>query len=517
MRRFVLGALGVILTLSAVPTDLEAQGRRCRQVLQADARRLTIRGQEVFYFRDPVRVVCEGGVLLEADSAVMNRGAGTVELVGDVLYQDSTRSLRSEWANYLGRLDQLLARDEVVLEDHESGAVIQGDDLNYLRQSESRPVARMIVTGDRPYATIPPDTPTRHTAAPDTPAPDTAAPDTAAPDTAAPDTAGEPTEVWADRMELEGEDLFTALGDVEIQRGEITGAGDAARFRQAEQRMTLTGAAHVRDEMYRLDGERIDAFMEGGGLREVQSRGAARVTSDDLSVRSQQIRIGFTEGRLERLEAWNPDTTATRRARADARDFRLRADSIDARADSLGIRELRAVGRAYGERDLVQPADTVARAPLPAAAARDWIQGDTILGYFAHLPPEPETVETSDSVPALEARALPPPIEDEETGEAAREQEADSTRTVLERIVVLGGEGSALSLYRMAQDQDPGRLSINFMKAKRIILYMERGEVARVEAEGPIEGLYLEPSGRRSTEPPDSAVSAPNPEGRSGP
>ncbi|NIP82888.1 MAG: hypothetical protein GWM90_28150, partial [Gemmatimonadetes bacterium] len=159
MRRSWVGALGAALALTVAPAAADAQQRTCRQVLPADARRLiNAQGQEIYYFLDPVRVLCTGGVRLEADSAVMNRNEATVVLVGDVVYRDSARQMTADWANYLARRDQLLARDNVVLRDLESGSRVTGRFLDYLRETESRPVATMIVREGRPHAVIPPRT-----------------------------------------------------------------------------------------------------------------------------------------------------------------------------------------------------------------------------------------------------------------------------------------------------------------------------------------------------------------------
>lgn len=487
MRRRWAGAFGAFVVLGAFPAAVDAQSRTCRQTLASDFRRLVdTQGQEIVYFRQPVRFLCTGNVLLEADSAVLNRGASTVELVGHVVYRDSTRELRSEWANYLGRADQLLARGSMVLRDLDGGAVIRGEQLNYLRATDNRPISRMIVTGGRPHALIPPRRQPAGQPGPGTedarPAPDDldapAEPTPPPPALDAPVDTAPPTEVWGDRLELEGESVFRAQGNVDVQRGTTVGGGETAVFDQASERMTLTTAAFVRSESYRLDGDRIDGFLEGDGLREVRSEGRARVTSEDLNVRAPRIRIGFARGELERLEAWTPDpATPGPRAHADARDFRIRGDSIDAQADSLGIRELRAIGGAYGERELTiddPDAPAAAAAALPAAISRDWIQGDTILGFFTREPVLADPTE----LPADDA------------------PDEERTEVVLERIVVVGGEDPALSLYRMQQDgAGGGRPAINFMKATRIILFMEQGEVARVEAEGPIEGLYLDPTG----------------------
>jgi lipopolysaccharide export system protein LptA len=467
MRWSWIHPFGVAVLLTALPATAESQTRSCRQELPADARRIVnARGQEVVYFLDPVRVLCTGGVRLEADSAVMNNASASVILVGNVVFQDSVQRLEADWANYLGRADQLLARGGVAVTNLDDGAVVTGEDLNYLRETEARPEARAVVTGGRPHAVLPPPRDSLSGPATDTTS---------------------PTEVWARRLELYGGTGFEAIDDVELARGDVVGAADTARFDPATQRMTLLGTAHVESPQYRLEGQRIDAYLEAEELREVVSEGRARVLADELDVRSERVRIEFVDGEVERLEAWNEDPeTAPRRARATAESFRLQADSIDARADSLGIREVRAVGRAYGERDV----DSLAVGP--AAVVRDWIQGDTITGFFAR------TVGADER--GLDASAAPPV----EPGEGTR----DSVRTVLERIEVAGGEGAALSLYRMAPDDPEQRDSINFMKAKRIILFMEEGDVARVEAVGPIDGIYLDPVA--PTTAPDSATAAPD-------
>ena len=82
---------------------------------------------------------------------------------------------------------------------------------------------------------------------------------------------------------------------------------------------------------------------------------------------------------------------------------------------------------------------------------------------------------------------------------------------MLERIVVIGGSGPALSLYRMAPGADGQEGSLNFMKARRIVLHLTRGELDRVEADGPIEGIYLDPAAAReggAAEPPAEETGA---------
>jgi lipopolysaccharide export system protein LptA len=471
-------ALGILLALTAA-VPLQAQQRTCRQVLESDIQRRLVdsRGgtvEEIIYFRDPVRVLCTGDVRLEADSAVITRSpaGSTVELVGNVVYQDTVRRLEADWANYLGGMDQLLARGSAIIEDLQEGAVVSGDQINYLRETDTRSQARLIVTGGRPHAVLParaPDQDTVEARAPPRQAPGQTR-TREGPERPAPDPARSPAEepspethVWAERLDLEGP-VFRAEGDVELERGELTGTGRRAVYDQELDRMTLSGDARLATNAYRLSGDQVQAMLEGDELRQLLSWGDARAVSEDLEIRSQRIRIGFVDGELQGLEAWNVDPEAPR-IWARARDFQLRADSMEAVADSIGMQELRAIGRAYGERML---ADGSAGAPVDPESeglvdvGRDWVQGDTILGFFDQVRGEP-------------------------TG-------PDSARTVLERIEVIGGAEPALSLYRMTEDEGDSP-AINFMKARRIILLMEAGDVARVEAEGPIEGLYLEAGG----------------------
>jgi lipopolysaccharide export system protein LptA len=459
---------GIALLVGMLPVQVGAQ-QTCQQVLPSDFRRvITAAGQEIFYFRDPVRMVCTGGVVLEADSAVMNRSASTLEMVGQVLYRDGEQQLTADWANYLGATEDLFARGSVVLTNLADGSVMTGETFEYRRPTETRPEARMIMTGGRPHARIEPTDPEAEDAL--------------------------PLLVWARRLEMEGEDVFVARLDVDFERGDMRGHADMVRFDQAAGRTVLTGAAHVETDEYRLEGNRIDADMQGDTLREVRAEQNGRLITEELTLLGDRIRIGFQEGQAERVEAWNPlavarrDTAADgdedaptqpvpRRAVAISADFQLRADSIDARSEEGRLREVRAVGRAYGERE----ADSLS-VHLPDAVARDWIQGDTITGYFVYEPPD------------LDGEAA--------TTDFASDEEP-AGRTVLERIEVIGGSSHALSLYRSEASDGGGPPSVNFMRATRITLFMADGEVSRVEADGPIEGLHLDPASPQRPESPE--------------
>jgi lipopolysaccharide export system protein LptA len=492
MKYAWISALGIVLILAAPELSAQQppQQQRCEQVLPSDFRRvITQDGHEIFYFRDPVRMICTGGVQIEADSAVMNRSANTLEMVGRVLYRDGDRQLTSDWAHYLGQTDELFARGSVVLTDRLDGSIITGDDFEYRREAAQRPESLMVMRGERPHAVLPPSS------------------------EPAPGEEATPVQVWAQRLEMRGEREFIARTDVEIQRADLRGAADEARFDQMGERIVLTGRAHVETDEYRLDGGRIEAFVRADTLREVLSERDARLVAEALTVFGHTIRIGFLDGQPERVEAWNPAASASLaalaaaaaaaaadqtedaeapdtetpdvaapepppppagpRAVAISRDFELRADSIDARSEAGRLREVRAIGRAYGER---QP-DTLA-SHLPDLVTRDWIQGDTITGYFTDAP------ALDDEAPVV---AVADPVD-------GGQPDAPADEAVLERIEVVGGTGDALSLYRTDPPDGADRPALNFMRAKRITLFMSDGEVSRVEADGPIEGLYMDPT-----------------------
>lgn len=512
MKRACVRTVWAVLVLAVVPSTgvaQQPQQQRCQQVLPSDFRRIVGQlGHEILYFRDPVRMLCTGGVQIEADSAVMNRATSTLEMVGRVLYRDNDQQLTADWARYLGQTDELFARGDVVLTDLADGSVITGDDFEYRRETEERPESRMIMRGERPHAML---RPARADAT---------------------DEDATPVLVWARRMETQGELFFVAETDVELERGDLRGVADAVRFDQRAERIILSGNAHVETDEYRLEGERIDALLTGDTLRNVLSERRARLVAEDLTVRGQNIRIGFVDGQPERVEAWDPALRrstgdeegapilppllplAGQRALAISRDFQLRADSIDARSDAGRIREVRAVGRAYGERE----ADSLS-VNLPDAIARDWIQGDTITGYFVHPDVDEaageqlaDVTDGSEAAAASDTAQVDTP-EAAPVGTSEGASDGASEGAVLERIEVIGGGSDALSLYRTAASNGGTDPSLNFMRARRITLFMLEGEVSRVEADGPIEGLYLDPTGGART--PPAEPSPPQPRTRS--
>lgn len=482
--------------LAGLPAGAMAQeGGRC-EILSGEYMDVLERGspRERVVLSGDTRIVCEGGIDLRADTAISHSVSGRREFIGSVVYTDSAKSLVADRVDYYAEEGLLHARGNVILTDRPSGSVIEGSDLEYRRESPTWPQSIAVITG-RPHATLHrqerasdrrQSSPTPRSNVDDPRAIDRVdgiggegAADTATvqDSVADPDV---PIEIDADRMELVGEHLFRAFGRVELEHGETRGFGDAVEYDELDDRIVLTGEARVEDESFTLQAERIEALLQGEELREVLAEQDGVLLAEELRVEAPGLRVLFEDGEARRMIATRSMPTLGDSAsaatlpqpRVIATEFWLTADSIDAVSPGQRLREVYAVGLAYGEQ-LTGPES----AGLPEGVTHDWLSGDTIVAYFVDLP----VGETP---------------EDE-----AAEDEATELRTVLESLVSIGPEGRARSVYRMQEEgQADGELSINYMVANRITLRFRDGEVTNVEAEGPLQGLHLQPSPRDTAE-----------------
>jgi hypothetical protein len=277
------------------------------------------------------------------------------------------------------------------------------------------------------------------------------------------------TVIDADAMTIVGESQFTGRGNVVVTRATTRGYGNNAVFDQQQRLMMLSGDARLESEEYDLFGDEIRGRTdERQNLTDVEAERNARIESEELQVEAPFLRVYLEEGEFQRLVAvggaLRPPQPGVSVAQAVAvsEDFRLVADSIDARAPLQVLEQVVAVGSALGER----LAEDSVRAELPAVMARDWVRGDTIVATFGAAPPD--TATNADAV-----------VEDVE-------------RRVLESIVAMGADPPASSVYRFLRAED-GAAAYNYMAANRIVVLLTGGEVQAVEAEGQIQGLYLDP------------------------
>jgi lipopolysaccharide export system protein LptA len=440
------GAAVLGLSLAALPADARAQAVRQSCDLLPDppvreANQVVTPLGEIVYISGPARFRCTGGVDVLADSVIFNRAAGELRLIGNAEYRDPEKTLSSDWLTYLGREGRLLGRGNVVLTDRTDGSIITGTEMEHLRSSPERPEAVTVVTG-HPHAVLRP----RGEAA---------------------DTAP-PFDVFADRLTLVGEISFQAEGNVRIVRGELRAFARRADYAPERDRLLLQGDARVEGDEFQLHGERIEALLDGERLREVYAETEASVLARELRVTAPRVRLYLLAGAFERLIA-RGGMDGLPQAVATTPEFRLEADSIDALAPAERLREVIAIGAAYGER--LEAARIAGLHPL---VSRDWLRGDTIRGYFVDVP-----AQTEDAAPSSE----------------------------LERLVASAGADPASSLYRMPDERDPsGRPQVNYLLAATITLHLRSGEVRDVRATGPIRGVHLQPEGARPAPEPQEGV-----------
>lgn len=290
-------AQGLVCTLLSVPQAREA----VRDIASADGETFTVSG--------PARFRCADGTIVQADSVISNMRRGDLQLIGNVSYQDSVKTLTSDWLNYLDRQGVVFARGNVVLTDREAGSVVRGEELAYRQESEDRPESFTVVEGGRPHATIFLRDTTAVEPPPAVPPPELLPFDPTpsifndiVPDSE-PDTANAPLEVVADRLEITGESYFVALGGAELERGAIRGSGDEARFNHIEELLLLIGNAHLYDDEIDLKGARIEARMDEETLTDILADEEATLVAEDLTVEAPFLHLLFAEGKLDRMIA----------------------------------------------------------------------------------------------------------------------------------------------------------------------------------------------------------------------
>ncbi len=271
------------------------------------------------------------------------------------------------------------------------------------------------------------------------------------------------TIVDADAMDITGRTRFAARGNVELQQGDMRGYGQSGEMDREAGRLRLTVKARLEGADYQLQGDTIVAeTTDTEDLREVTAIRDARLNAADVDVDARSIRVFFEEGEVNRLVARGetPDTGATdmrRQASAVSVDFQLTADSLDVIAPGRQLDTVKAVGHALGQR----LGEDLGDATVPTIAAHDWMRGDTILATFR-------------------------------AAELTPDDTASQPKRELDTVTSLGNP--ATSAYRIADEQDSTAVpGINYLRAGRILVSMLEGKVSTVEAEGNVQGVYLQP------------------------
>ncbi|MBV9881179.1 MAG: hypothetical protein JO180_11820, partial [Gemmatirosa sp.] len=246
----------------------------------------------------------------------------------------------------------------------------------------------------------------------------------------------------------EGDSLVYASGQVQILRTDVTANSDSATFDQGTEIAHLVRSAQIRGQRGRpftLSGNLIDLFSRQRDLTRVLSRGAARVVSEELDLKSDTVDLRLRDSRVDRAYAWGPS-----RATATSPERDVVADSIEAVLPGQRIRELHAVRRAV--------ARSVPDSTRIVSKERDVLAGDTIVARF-------------DTLAAAQDTTKNPPV----------------------RQIVAAGHAS--SLFQIASSE--GRTAppgINYVRGRLITVAFDSGQVQTVTVTDSASGVYLEPS-----------------------
>lgn len=453
MRSFAL--IGLLATAFALAGTTQQRQQSCNLDVQtargARSRMTTLPDGET---RNDVwggiEATC-GSKWLRADSAVFFDRRGILYLFWNIEYEDEGRTLVAERATYYQDEDWVRAEGNVVLSDTVGGSTLSGPLLEYYPVNANRPVER-IFAPERPHLVFQP----REAAA----------------------DGSAPFEVDADRMHIYGDSAIAAQGDVVAVRGELTAYGDSMDLDLGRDQIWLLGSPSVDSEGTLLEGDSIVILLEQSRVREIQAWPNGSAQGRELSLTAPLLRMFVEAEEITRViasagaaERTGAVDSAGREpwARSISQDYALTADSIDILRPAGQLERVIAVERA-------RAAAVDRLIPGSALPGTDWLEGDTITGYFA-------APEVGDS----------------------------TTEARLSRLEASGD--SAKALYYIYEEpvegQPPTLPGINYVIGRIVTLWLEEGEVTNARVVGPSTGVYLEPmpiatDGDSTAVPPDT-------------
>lgn len=442
---------------------------------------------------------CDGGVRVSADSAAGFQSNRSLQLFGNVRFQDSVIVLEAGQAYYFGETRHLQASQGARVTYRRDGTVVAGDQLLYDLPSELRPLDEMLVYGGQPRATV-----------------------------VAP--AASPYEIDAERFHIRGHRFFDARGDVVVVRDSLRAEGDSLSYDQQSGAMLMFGEPRVQDGRFDLAAETVSLTPGEDGAETILARGGARLDGAAVAMRAPAIALYLAAGALSRLvalstaplpEAPGPDTAgispgdqqrlqalqtvgsgpetdsttavpdSASRPRAFAADFALVADSIDVVSPEQVLETVVAVG---GARAVATGNDSLNAQETPEVARNDWMEGDTIVAGFAR-PGASAASSGEPAAPAPQGRAL---------------------------LESLTAAGNARSLYRLPSSdttraEPDGPPAVHLALGDRITMHLAQGEVVRMHVEGETVGYHFEPLPPPDTPSDSAAAAAPPPDSTAAP
>jgi hypothetical protein len=422
-RRWTPIAVLLLPLLAVAARAQQPQGRCDLQFPNTPDTRLTSsklpRGGYNSYMGGGVVAVCAGqNITLRSDSAEYYDEQGVLYLLGNVHYEEPRAKVDSKRMTYW-RADERIFAEGDVYSQLPNGTTMRGPNAEYFRQTATRPRARMIATG-RPHIVL-----------------------------VQTDSTGrkqDPADVYADRVQLEGDSLVYASGRVELIRPDVVARGDSAVMDGGQEWSRLMKSPSIEgkgDRPFTLSGAVIDLYSRQRQLERVVAKVSARAVSRDLDLQADTIDLRLSAQRLERAFAWG-----AHRARAVSSAADILADSLDVIMPNQRLREVRAIRDAFAQ-----------SAPDTAAiktSERDWLRGDTIVALF-------DTLVAGDT----------------------------ATRP---RIRALIANGNARSYYQIATAGNPTQPAINYVRGRIITVSFADQKVQTVHVNDKAAGLYLEPA-----------------------
>ncbi len=202
-----------------------------------------------------------GPAFMEADRAIKYDGEQRVELFGNVTYEDTLRSIRSDQMQYFEITDLLIAESQVRLNRISDGAELTGPRVEFVR-AISGINAETIATG-RPHILFYPDSA---------------------------QNASEPVEIDADSVLFVGEDRAAFTNNVHIRRSDFDARGDDATFERTGSG-TLTGNARFETEGILVVAEMLSFTGTSEAVESVQASGGAYAVGEQIELRAEVIDV----------------------------------------------------------------------------------------------------------------------------------------------------------------------------------------------------------------------------------
>jgi len=266
------------------------------------------------------------------------------------------------------------------------------------------------------------------------------------------DSAGQaqsPYTIVGNLVRTRANEVIYANGNVTIEREDLRGSADSLWLdtgrRQSGQ---LVGRAALRTERrdgFTLTGRVIDIGLTDRELRLLKARDSAKLVSKDITLAGDSVGVELINRQPERVVAWGK----TVRPSLVSTDYLVRGDSLRVEMPNQRLTSLRAFGGGW----VGFSGDSA------ESSRRDWISGDTVAVEFLSL------------------------------GAAGAEQT---------RIREVEAIQNARSFYQLAPEQGQTKGSINYTRARRILVTMrittDSNTVQQVDAFGDVDGIHLQPA-----------------------